>query len=179
MRQQQLQMLFLLLLTTLLFSACKNYYMAADSNHKPATRSFDSLGKESRYFILRSGGLAYAMNNVAIDNNQQLMSYTVDTLARWHLLHLKKGYGKMQYKKTNPMDYNVLNEVHVYVPEPKTMSMGETYSLPIDSIQKIEVLIHDKKRTRRSKELGVAAGVGVASIGLLVSVAVAMSQWKF
>ena len=152
--------------------------MVANTRHKLTTNDFDSLSNESRYFILRSGDLAYAMNNLVIDKNQQALSYTIDTLPQWHSLHLAKGYGKMRYKKTSPTDFHVLNEVHIYV-QLKDITIKETYLLPIDSIQKIEILVHDGKRTTTSTVLGGAAVVGGAGLAFIIFLAVALSQLNF
>jgi hypothetical protein len=154
-----------------IFSACNNYYKATRpvpvSNIEKAA-SIDSLRNENRYFILRSGSEEFYMKNLQISADQKSVTCYLDTLASNHQLHLVKGRGgNFRYRDNSPIDRQVLNEVHFYIPIDSSAKTGQ-YTLAMDKIQKIEILEKDKKRTTNSYVIG---GLGVA-IGALALVTI-------
>lgn len=158
----------------LFFTSCHNFYKA--TNPVAATVAdkvtvIDSLKLQNRYFVLRSGSQAYAMTNVSLSSDQQMLHATLDILPESHQFHLVNGRrGKMQYKKSEPKDLMVLNEVHFFIPPDSTVVPGK-YVLNLNKVQKLEIIEKDKKRTSNSYvigSIGYAAGVFV-----LVSIIVA------
>ncbi|HSN59707.1 MAG TPA: hypothetical protein VLR49_02140, partial [Ferruginibacter sp.] len=128
----------------------------------------DSLKAADRYFILRSGGQAYAMNKVSLSADQKFLTCVLDKPDFDHKLHLVKGkHGKMQYDKNVLNDLSVLNEVHFYIVPDTAASFGQ-YTLALDQIQKIEIIEKDKKRTTNSYVVGVIG----STLGVLAIVAV-------
>lgn len=153
---------------------CHNYYMA---NRPKATQVsqkasiVDSLNKQGRYFILRSGSQAYYIDDIVLSDDRKIMQCTLDTLPNIHQLYLTRGRrGKMQYKVRDPVDMNVLNEVHFYIAPDNSLTAG-AYTLQLDQVQKIEVIEKDRKRTTASYILGgLAIGVGAtAAIGIIAA----------
>jgi hypothetical protein len=161
----------------LIFSltCCHNYYKAT----KPRAGSIsqkasvvDSLYKQGRYFILRSGNQAYYIDDIVLSEDGHTIQCTLDTLPRVHQLYLTKGRrGKMQYKVRAPDDLNVLNEVHFYIAPESNLTAGH-YTLQIDQVQKIEIIEKDKTRTTISHVLGgLAIGIGVTAVIGIIAVA--------
>ncbi len=167
----------MMLIVTLLLASCSTYYKTSLAG--PATSTgFDELKKNNRYFILRSGTEAFTMNNISFSTDNKIMRCTLDSLPQYeHRLHLSKGHnGKMKYNKSTEEDESVvLNEVHVYVDNMGIIAAGP-YTLPVDRIQKIEVLEKDITKTAKSKALGVVLGVSGSLVVLIgISAAIASS----
>lgn len=164
MKCKPLTIVFILLIT-LVSVSCSNFYRVAERKHVNLARELDSLRVQNRYFILRAGTEAYHLENVVVDQDGQTIRYSIDTLPQWHSLHLKNGYGgKKRYRKHDPTDLHVLNEVHLYT-DNQAFTPGQSYLLPISSVRNVEVLIHDKKRSTRSKLITatfVAVGLTLA-----------------
>ncbi|MEO7312779.1 MAG: hypothetical protein ABIX01_20515 [Chitinophagaceae bacterium] len=132
-------------------------------------KAIDSLNKLQRYFVLRSGSKAYHIQDPVIGDNQNMVTATLDELPAEHQLYLGNGYkGKMRYKKIG-LEYNpVVDEVHVYIPGDAAMVAGP-FSIPLDKVQKIEVIQKNKGKTAISWALGTTVGlvVTVAAISLI------------
>lgn len=159
-----------LLLLLLLAAGCHNFYKA---NTVPggytAAGTIDSLQAKNRYFILRSGGQAYYMSNLALSSDRKTLTAKLDSLPIDHKLHLVNGRGgNLRYSKHKLTDTGVLTEVHLYAPAERLM-FGDNYSLPLDNVQKIEVLEKDAKRTTDSYVIGaIGYTLGAAAVALII-----------
>ena len=143
--------------TMLTLTACQTYYktiqIPAVSNIEKVT-VVDSLKQQARYFILQSGNQAFNMKDIGLAADQKTFDCTLDTIPYYHQLHLANGHKeKMKYKKDEPISSTVLNEVHFYIQPDGTTMLGQ-YQLPLDKIQKIEVIKKDEKRTANSHVIG-------------------------
>lgn len=148
-------------------ACCHNYYKASKIATSPPTeRTVDSLKQHGRYFILRDGKKAFYMNNIVMSDNRKVISCTLDSLPDNHKLYLTYARkGRMLYKKSNPADKGVLNEVHFFIDPAESTSVGN-YTLQLDKVQKIEVIEKDKSRTTVSYILG---GLGITAGAIAVS----------
>jgi hypothetical protein len=159
----------------LLFTAgCHNYYKATPYHTgSDASATLDSLYNLNRHFILRNGPEAFYMKNLVLSNNQKTLTALLDTVPPDHRLHLLGGHrNNLQYKKGNPKEFSVLSEVHLYTRFLRHASSGETVSLPLDSLQKIEVIEKDAKRTTNSYVIGAigyTAAAFVAAAAILLA----------
>ena len=142
-----------------LLSSCSNYYKAALGS-KPATASsIENLKTEKKYFILRDGNQAFAMDNITFSSDQKNLQCTLGDLPIEHKLHLTSK--KMKYNKTNFTDEDqtaVLNEVHLYINSNGNTVAG-AYTIPLEQVKQIEIIEEDKTRTRKSHTTGVIVGV--------------------
>lgn len=178
----------MVLIIHLLFAGCYNYYKVMQSpvaNTTASSSTIDSLKAQNRFFILRTGGSAYAMKGVSITADRKKLTCTLDTLQQHHSLHLHNGLnGKMRYNKrpeydsdtyqTNKKEMDdVLNEVHFFVSEDQPTEYGQ-FTLDLQKINKMEIIQFDKKRTTKSYVIGV---VGV-SLGALALVAIIVAAAK-
>lgn len=157
----------------LVLLSCKSFYKASTINTSAnKTQSIDSLQSLNRYFILRSGGMAYYLKGMQLSEDRRTVTATLDTLPPQHQMYLTKSRnGKMQYQKSNPDDLAVLSEVHLYVPVVSTV-VGETVTLPLDQVQKIEVIEHDKKRTTNSYVIGaLGTALGAFAVAMIIVMA--------
>lgn len=174
---KKFSIIFTSLFFLIVFAACHNYYKATQSRNGTTTEtagSIDSLQKQSRYFILRNGNTAYSINNPMISADKKFLQCQLDLLPSSHQFHLVKGIkGKMQYKRNSVDGLQVLNEVHFYTPFDSTAKQGN-YLLPLDRVQKIEVIEHDKKRTTNSYVIGA---IGY-TLGTLVVVGIIVAATK-
>jgi hypothetical protein len=168
-------------LVVLIFNgACHTYYKATPAggrgNTSQAATTIDSLQKQNRYFILRNGNAAYSINNPSLSEDKKFLRCQLDMIPPSHNLHLINGYkGKMQYKRNSLEGLNVLSEVHFYTPFDTSARQG-TYSLPLDRVQKIEIIEHDRKRTTNSYVIGaVGYTLGAAVIVSVIALALKSS----
>jgi hypothetical protein len=147
----------LMLAVLIISQACHNYYKVLPGKKQTTqqtAQSLDSLHNETRYFILRSGSESYAMTKMMLSADQKTISCMLDTVSFNHKLHFNLGpKRKLQYKKHDKDDVAVLNEVHLFIPTDNSAQLG-AYTLTLDKVQKIEVLVHDKKRTTDSYVIG-------------------------
>lgn len=173
--QKKLKPIFYVgLLCCLFFISCHNFYKATKTPAATASEKatvIDSLHLQNRYFVLRSGSQAYAMTNVSLSSDQQMLNATLDVLPENHQFHLVKGRkGKMQYKKSDASELMVLSEVHFFIPPDTSVALGK-YVLDLNKVQKLEIIEKDKKRTTNSYVIGtIGYTVGVF---VLVSIIVA------
>jgi hypothetical protein len=161
------------------FLSCKNFYMAVNPSKGSKGASVDSLKNLNRYFILRSGGQAFYLKNMTLSDDRKILTATPDTLAPNHKLHLVNGRnGKQQYKKYNELEIAVLNEVHFYAPTVQA-KVGESFQLPLDQVQKIEVIEKDRKRTTNSYVIGAIGYTLGAFVVAAIIVAATKSSCPF
>ena len=157
--------------TMMLLTACQNYYKASPVH--PGATTIDSLRLSERYFILRSGSESFYMKNSTLSADQKTMDCILDTVPFYHKLHLVNGENrKTKYKKNDPMELMVLNEVHFHMTPDNTAVPGH-YQLQLDKIQKIEVIEKDTKRTTNSYVIGA-----LSFVGALVVVAIIVAATK-
>ncbi len=149
---------------------CNHYYKATQlSTPDNLTKaiSLDSLNNEKRYFILRNGEKAYFMRNARIDFETKSVVSLLQNPGVDHRLHLVNGRnGELKYDTKIPHDLHVLNEVHFYIMPDANITAGPN-NLDLNSIQKIEIIEKDKKRTTNSTVMGVVIGLAGVS-GLVV-----------
>lgn len=55
-----------ILLITVVFSSCSNFYRTIITDRQPTAAGMNDLKKQQKYFIIRDSAHAYAMNNVTI-----------------------------------------------------------------------------------------------------------------
>lgn len=162
----------------LLFNGCHNFYKVMQSPAGTATEksnAVDSLKTPGRYFILRNGDRTYKMTNININTDKKTLACTLDTLGANHSLHLNNGLkSRMRYQKNNPEEYEVLNEVHLFILQDNNTAMGQ-YTLALENIQKIEVIQFDKERTNSSYVIG-AVGYSLGTIALAVIIIAAIKS---
>lgn len=159
--------------------ACHTYYKATPAppaNTNEAATTIDSLKKQNRYFILRNGNAAYSINYPKLSDDKKFLLCQLDMITPGHQLHLVNGYkGKMQYKRNSVEGLNVLSEVHFYTTFDTSARQG-AYSLPLDRVQKIEIIEHDRKRTTNSYVIGaVGYTLGAAVIVSVIALALKSS----
>ncbi|MDN3659315.1 hypothetical protein QWZ08_26960 [Ferruginibacter paludis] len=163
----------------LFLTSCQNYYKAIQVHLvPPANKSsvIDSLRLSEKYFILRSGSDAFSMVNPVLNADRKTMVCILDSVPFYHQLQLVKGADRSKkYKKSDPLNSMVLNEVHFFTPQDNAAAFG-VYTLRLDRIQKIEIIENDKNRTTGSHILG---GV-LFTIGILaISSAIFASSFNF
>lgn len=170
MQQQTKNALFICLCALLAWS-CHNYYKAVNGRTGVyASSTLDSLKTQERFFILRSGNETFYMKDLVLSADRTSVSFTPDTLPPQHRLHLKGGHAaNLQYKKYDPYENFVLNEVHLYTPLVAGIKAGENFSLPLDKVQKIEVIERDSKRTTNSYVIGaIGYTLGAFAIAAII-----------
>ncbi len=149
--------LFTAFVTMLMLTSCHTYYKASQVNTGNTTAeaaTIDSLKHSERYFILRNGSESFSMKKTTLNDDKKTISCILNPVANNHQLYLSNGQnGKRKYKKNNPMQSSVLDEVHFYI-KPDSVAVQGMYNLQLSQIQKIEVIEKDKKRTTISYGIG-------------------------
>lgn len=154
-----------IILGAFLFSAvysCSRYYMPVKQNVNSADESASVISEKTpgKYIILHKGNKVYQLENISVDKAKLTMSGNLTGVDPTHLLYVKAKHKKYKYSEK---DNVVLNEVHVYVDSTAAIDTASTLVLPLNQIQKIEVIEHDKQRTTTSYVLG-GIGIGVGAI---------------
>jgi hypothetical protein len=104
------------------------------------------------------------MKNLSLSADRKTLDATLDTISPGHRLHLSNGHnGKMRYKKSYSHHITVLSEVHLYTAGDNKAAIGSRYTLPLDQVQKIEVIEKDKKRTTSSYVIGAIGAIGATA----------------
>lgn len=156
-------------MVTISITACSTYYKANSINPVISARKVDSLNKINRYFVLRNDDESFAIKNLALSADLKTAQCTLDSLPFDHQLHLSNGkYGRMRYNNKDPLYNKVINEVHYYMPKDSTVAIGG-YTLQLEKLTKIEILEHDKVRTKNSRVLGtvlITGSIIVVSVGI-------------
>jgi len=172
-----LKIVIVLFIIIPVINSCHNYYMASPTavlNSTEKGNLADSLKLQKRYFVLRSGKQAFYMNNVVLSEDKKSLTCSLEALTENHQFHLKKGRGgQMKYRKNDPVEDLVLNEVHFYIPADSSTAAG-VYTLQLDKVEKIEVIEKDEARTRSSYIVGA---IGY-TIGALAVVAIIIAATK-
>lgn len=158
--------------------SCSNYFKPVTAN----TGSPSETGKAitaagDKYFILRQGTSSYALKNVSVDNINMTLNATLEPVGDLHLVYVETKRESYRYNQQKESD--VLNEVHIYSKNTTLPDINKTFTLPLDQIEKIEVIEHDKSRTTSSYVLGgVGIGLGVVAVAAVI-VALTKSSCPF
>ncbi|HVY76274.1 MAG TPA: hypothetical protein VG890_15705 [Puia sp.] len=179
----------ILLFPLILLTSCFYYKVATPKNGPPPPADSVIAANPNRYFILRSGSQAFHMKDLLLSEDRKTLSCTLDRLPREHQLHLTRGgkdhvpeqktrEGSMRYKR-HKADTVVLHEVHLYIPPDSTAKVEVTYTLDLAQVQKVELLVKDKKRTTAS-HVGAALGIagGVVAVVYVIAAAIALSEFS-
>ncbi|HLX93233.1 MAG TPA: hypothetical protein VKR32_16225 [Puia sp.] len=156
----------------MLTPACHNYFKATPKDKFEVAQSYNTPAYENRYFILRNGSSAYYMNNMLVSDDKRTITCILDTLPYNHTLYSRMGNsGNMRYKPFQP-GAEVLNEVHIYIPMDTSAHLSASFSLPVEKIQKVEVIEKDKGRTTSSYVVG-AVGITAGILAVVVIIVLA------
>lgn len=156
----------------LMLTSCQNYYKATVKDVPAFTQNPNAPLYGSRYFILRNGVNAFHMNNIRISEDKRTIICHLDSLGFNHTLHLTKGRGgHLRYKTTEAA---VLNEVHLYILFDSNAKANSDYTIPVNKVQKIEVIEKDRDKTTASYVLG---GIGI-TVGVLAVAAAIVAATK-
>ena len=149
-------------------SCFRHYYKIAKQPVEATPETVNTLQKESRYFVLRSAQYAWHMKNISVSNDQKTIQCELADLPFEHQLHLVRGehHENMQYKTKKPTRV-VLSEVHFFVPQDVSAKNGP-YTIPIDKVEKIEVIEKDGGRTVASFVGGTFAIIGSLVAGVFI-----------
>jgi hypothetical protein len=149
-------LIFLLFLTN-----CGHYYKVRDSDNiiNPDTKT--ELNLKGKYVILRDGNMSYNFYNIDIKGDT--MKGYIRVLSFEHKNHLQPKREKgNRYKKS--IEPGVINEVHIHVADSSIIySKGRIVSLPLSSIQKIQVYEKDGTTTALSWILPPVLTIGVVA----------------
>lgn len=162
-------------LLLLFICSCQRFFMPVrQSAATPAEKgAYISGNQPDKYFILRSGANAYTMKQITVDKDQFTMTCTLEAVPPEHRLYVNAGSNKYVYKD-KPESASVLKEVHVYVKESVSVVTNQLMVIPLDQVNMIEVIEHDKSRTNTSYVLG---GIGIG-LGVIVLTGVIIALTK-
>ena len=148
----------------LLNSSCTRYYKPAKETADIA--KVESLQKKEKYFILREKDTAFHMSELALAPDGKRLRFQLDTLPKNHSLYLTRGRnGKMVYRKKF-YDEVVLDEVHVFIDSSLSLSNNDAITLPLDQIQRMEIIKRNKGKTTASYILG-GLGIATGAVGVI------------
>ena len=130
----------------------------------------DSLNKQKKYFLLHANGEVYGIDKILIDTSTIAGSPVQDVHSLYLNPHRHFIWGPLRtYYKS---ESGVISEVHLYAINNVQFVKDTFVSVPIKSIDKIEIINYDKKKTTTINIIGaivvagITAALVVAFIGL-------------
>lgn len=156
-----------------LFTGCNRYFkpVAVDApTVETKKRSLQELNIEGKVFIVRNSRQAYAMKNLAFEENQMAIRGALVPVKEGHRLYLDAIDDKYKIPKKGRPEDALLKEVHLFVSDTTTFDTTGVNVLPLSAVEKMEVIENDGKRTTRSYVWGA---IGITLGAALVIVAIA------
>ncbi|HEY2647790.1 MAG TPA: hypothetical protein VGI38_01300 [Puia sp.] len=154
--------------------SCHNYFKVAAGPGISKRPDSVILAYPHRYFILRSGNDALYMGGMELSPDHKTLQCKLDTVPEEHSIYLKTGlHGNNRYKLGKP-DTVVLSEVHFFITNDSNARPGLSYTLNLEKVQKVEILVKDKGRTTESYILG---GLGI-TLGVVAVAAIIVAALK-
>ncbi len=132
----------------------------------------------SRYFIVHQGSNAWHFSHIALDNDKEQMTGTLETLPETHKYYQTtnpEGPNRIKVSSADMTNHQINSnnpayEVHFYISE-YMEDQNAQITIPIKSIKKIEIYDKDVSANTVSSvftALGIAAGVLVV-VGVIVA----------
>lgn len=156
-------------------SGCNYYTFTADT--APAIEKLDKLKNSPNFIIIHHADQAFNFRSVKVDQQAQTISGQLTELGPESSMYksTKSQPGTAnRYKKKGPgATPYVINEVHFYVRD-IALKEGESITLPLSSIEKVEVYDPDTGATTASHIFG-AIGV-IAGLLLVISIIILLTK---
>lgn len=156
-------------------SGCFYYTFTADNT--PSLEKLDQLKNSPNFIIVHHADLAFNLQSVRVDQQAQTISGQLAPLGpenRMYKTTKPEPGSANRYKKKGPgATPYVINEVHFYVKDIE-LKEGESVTLPLTSIEKVEVYDPDTGATTASHIFG-AIGV-LAGTFLIIGIIVALTK---
>ncbi|MCR9016818.1 hypothetical protein [Aquiflexum gelatinilyticum] len=150
-----------------LFYGC-NYYKPVTKNlsASPETKvdQIDSLSQKT--FILHIENRVFLMRNTYINKEKQKLEATLEEVPMIHQTYLMDDTGKFKYDPKSP---NVLHEVHVYANLDEKKRLGDQVVIPVQNINRIELIERDKQRSSGNTVLAVV-GITVGTLAVISAI---------
>lgn len=144
--------------------SCSRYYMPVAADVSTADKLKMAVDTNAdRYFILRQGRQFYSLSQVKMDTVTQQLSAFVDVISTDHLTYIKakpRHYGNSQKL--------VENEVHIYSTDTTKYIQPQNIIIPFSEIALVEIIEHDKKRTKKSALITTGAVLG--GLGAIIAI---------
>lgn len=163
--------------------SCRYYTYSSDPN--PTLEKIDKLKNSPNYLIIHQTDQALNLKNIKVDNDSKTLSGVLQALPPEHLQYLETkpfpGSSNHYRKKSGNPKANtpqVVNEVHLYVKDLE-LKEGENITIPMASIEKIEVYDPDTGATTASFVLGGVAIAGGVSLIIVIIIILTKSSCPF
>ena len=128
------------------------YFYKVQTEKDISKQKISEINKPEKFIILQDGINAWHFSNLKFIGDT--LTGNLDLNLGYHMNYLspEKPEKPNRFKKKNEPD--VINEVHIYITDTIPI-ISVTASIPITSIQKIDIYNYDKKATKRSWVLGI------------------------
>ena len=161
---------------------CANLFMRCNRYFKPVAlntptvqtkqASLKQLTSENKFFVIRNQAHSYAMKNIVLDETNLAIIASLENIPKKHLLYIDAIDDKFKIPKKGAPEVELLQEVHLFVSDTIKLDTMHSFTLPLSSVEKIEVIENDKKRTTNSYVWGtIGITLGAALVVILLVVA--------
>ena len=139
---------------------------------KVAAGTADAIKKgksEGRYLILRHPTFTYSLEDVEVSDDNESVSCTLASVPVEHFRYVNAKPKQYNFSKSRGEGV-VLKEMHLYTDRP--IAMVDGYSrvvIPLTTINKIEEINYDKRRTKRQHATVLIATAGTVVAGLALA----------
>ncbi len=153
---------------------CTRYYkpVPADTSTPQATENFIVKTYQDKVLILRHGKRNYRIERFTIDHEKMAMQATlkpIDPSFSPYIVAKGRKYGYT--------DRKVLREMHIFIADTVAVDPTGLFVLPLNKIERIEIIEHDKNRTATSYTVGtIVTVVGIVAIIAAIATASAVQS---
>jgi hypothetical protein len=145
-----------------------NYYkpIPKSVSTAPDTKSaqLDSLIQKT--FIIHSSQGIFLMQNMHINKENKEVTATLDVVPPQNLTYINDEKGKFNYSSKTP---DVLHEVHLYSDLDQNIQVGDQVVIPVEKINKIELIERDKQRSTGNTVLAVF-GITIGTLAVITAI---------
>jgi len=164
----------ILLVVTFVCTGCFQHYFRTNTQTSVDEATLKQLQNSNKYFVVHfDANRVFGLNDVSVNGDKLEASLVVLPGEHSKYINVETDKANSLYKSDKG---TALLEVHLYTNN--TLGNTSSLSLPISSIDRIDVYTFDKKRTRASS---IMSGIGIAAmaaaLALIVAAGVATSSF--
>ncbi len=156
-----------------LFTGCMNYFKVRKATGS-VEENIDDLNRQNKPIILHLDDKAWILNDIDISSDNLKAKTSKEYSSILQKPVKPDGANRYRTKKTAYDQSSVLNEVHVYTTELSRYPNSMQVSVPLTSIQKIEVYEKDQATTFGSWSLGILGAA--AGTFLLITIIILLTK---
>jgi hypothetical protein len=146
-----------------------NYYkplLSASSTPTAKSKEIEAMGQKT--FIVRSDRGDFLLKNVNIRLEEEELVGVLETVPEQFRTYIDDTKSKYKYKSGDP---SVLSEVHLYTILDDSAKLGDTVTIPISNVTKMETIQRDKSRST-TNTFWTVVGVSAVAFAMFITISI-------